>query len=67
MVSVAAQLHLVSRLRDFGMHLGRSDHPKLAAIGNTYIILYGKRLDDLLNRAQSDTFNSEYADDLASQ
>ena len=63
--SVGAQLFLASRLRDLGMHLAKSDHPKLAAIGNTYLKLYGECLDDLLNRAQSDAFNSEYADYLA--
>ena len=60
--SVGAQLFLASRLRDLGMHLAKSDHPKLTAIGNTYLKLYGECLDDLLNRAQSDAFNSEYAD-----
>jgi hypothetical protein len=63
--SVGAQLFLASRLRDLGMHLAKSDHPKLVATGNTYLKLYGECLDDLLNRAQSDAFNSEYADYLA--
>ena len=60
--SVNAQLNLVSRLRQLGTSLSRSDHPKVAVRGMFYLKIYGECLDALLNRAQSDAMNSDCAD-----
>jgi hypothetical protein len=61
--SAEAQLNLASRLRDLGMSFSRSEYPSLVKIGNTYLKLYGELLDALLTSTQSDTTNSDCADD----
>jgi hypothetical protein len=52
--SIEAQVNLAARLRDLGMCLGSSEYPGVAAIGKTYLKLYGELLDALLTSAQSD-------------
>ena len=47
-------MNLAARLRDLGMCLGLSEYPGVAAIGKTYLKLYGELLDALLTSAQSD-------------
>jgi hypothetical protein len=61
--SVEAQVNLVSRLRDLGMNFTRSEFPSLIELGHIYLRLYGECLDALLTSAQSDTTNSDCADD----
>jgi hypothetical protein len=52
--SIEAQVNLAARLRDLGMCFGSSEYPSVAAIGKTYLKLYGELLDALLTSAQSD-------------
>jgi hypothetical protein len=65
--SVEAQVNLVSRLRDLGTNFTRSEFPLLIELGHIYLRLYGECLDTLLTSAQSDTTNSDCADDRVQQ
>jgi hypothetical protein len=65
--SVEAQVNLVSRLRDLGTNFTRSEFPLLIELGDIYLRLYGELLDTLLTSAQSDTTNSDCADDRVQQ
>ncbi len=55
--SIEAQVNLAARLRDLGMSFGTSEYPSIAAIGETYLRLYGELLDALLTGAQSDAMS----------
>ena len=52
--SVEVHVNLAARLRELGISLSRSDNQKVAAVGNTYLKLYGECLDRLLTRAHLD-------------
>jgi hypothetical protein len=65
--SVEAQVNLVAKLRALGMNFTRCEFPSLIELGHTYLRLYGELLDTLLTSAQSDTTNSDCADDRVQQ
>jgi hypothetical protein len=65
--SVEAQVNLVAKLRSLGTNFTRSEFPLLIELGDIYLRLYGELLDTLLTSAQSDTTNSDCADDRVQQ
>jgi predicted CopG family antitoxin len=65
--SIEVQVNLAARLRDLGMNFTRCEYPILHDVGQTYLRLYGELLDALLASAQSDTTNSDCADDRVQQ
>ena len=49
--SVEAQVNLVAKLRDLGMHFAGSAHPRLNATGDVLLKMHGETLDVMLGEA----------------